>query len=285
LEYYGIIDGYMGQYLKLGETYLQSSWGNAITLFDAVGFFFMYLALNFQLANRKSWRSTSIYWGSGLLNSMLVFGIGIFSGSHSATACTLLNIPYIVFPLMVLIRAFQRQRPTAWVEFVQRKFSSTLYQLLALALLLPSIWINLAKGLAIFGSTRNSVVFTVKEDKALQFNEPGPFAAAQALVFFFYLIPLQFVSLYYLFKATKPRFLWDLTIMQAGAVIQGQFAYMVYSFDQELPEEIRVAHTNNVFWITNLLVLISPYILLLDLLRHKWATPLSAVERILRKSE
>jgi len=190
-----------------------------------------------------------------------------------------------VFPVMALIRAFQRQRPTAWVEDVDRTLLSTIYDLGSAIVLITSIWFTLAKGLAILGCNKGPVPLSVHADKALTLNEPGPFASTQAVVFFFYLLPLQLASLCYHFKTKKPRFIWDLTVIQAGAVMQGQFAYLVYSFDPKLPEELHIAKSNVFFWFANLVVLIAPHLLLLGLLRHKWGQPRSAVERVLRKSE
>lgn len=51
LEFNGFIAKFMSEYLKFGEPYLHSPSGNAITLFDGVGFYIMYLALAFLIAN------------------------------------------------------------------------------------------------------------------------------------------------------------------------------------------------------------------------------------------
>jgi hypothetical protein len=51
LEYHGFISGFMSEYLKMGEPYLHSPWGSAASLFDGIGFYFMYLLLIYQLSN------------------------------------------------------------------------------------------------------------------------------------------------------------------------------------------------------------------------------------------
>jgi hypothetical protein len=51
LEYNGFISSFMSEYLKMGEPYLHSPWGSAISLFDGIGFYFMYLAFIFQMSN------------------------------------------------------------------------------------------------------------------------------------------------------------------------------------------------------------------------------------------
>lgn len=51
VEFNAFISGFMTQYLALGEPYLHSPWGCAITLFDGVGLFAMYLALIHLMSN------------------------------------------------------------------------------------------------------------------------------------------------------------------------------------------------------------------------------------------
>lgn len=53
-----------------------------------------------------------------------------------------------------------------------------------------------------------------------QTQDPAPFAAIQALLCLFWLVPLQAIVLFYTFRLTKPQLLWGLTLVQARLVGQ-----------------------------------------------------------------
>lgn len=79
---------------------------NVLVMIVPIQFFFFFIQFkkfNFKFS-RKSWRSLGIYWGAGIINSMIVLVLGIFSGMHQPTFCTFLNVPYVVFPIFAVIR-------------------------------------------------------------------------------------------------------------------------------------------------------------------------------------
>lgn len=51
LEVNGNVSGFMTQYLKYGEPYLNSSFGFAICLFDGIVYYAMYFIMIFAIAN------------------------------------------------------------------------------------------------------------------------------------------------------------------------------------------------------------------------------------------
>jgi len=136
---------------------------------------------------------------------------------------------------------------------------------------------------------------TVRPESALLYDDPAPFYPIQVLTFYFYMIPAQLVSLYFLFREEKPQFLWEVTVLEAGAMLQvkrqitilkldvtptkrnhcefqAQFSYIMYSFDPSTPVPFRADWTNQQFWITNLVILIVPHLFLLRLYFHQKST-------------
>lgn len=51
IEFKGWIKGFMTEYLQIGEPYLNSPWGYAVTLFDGLCFYSMYLMLIHRISN------------------------------------------------------------------------------------------------------------------------------------------------------------------------------------------------------------------------------------------
>lgn len=68
-------------------------------------------------------------------------------------------------------------------------------------------------------------------DPSLMNNNPAPFAKIQSVVLFFYSLPIQVLCLLYACRATRPQYLWDLAVVNAGIFHQVSFttffAYLV----------------------------------------------------------
>ncbi|ODM92979.1 Transmembrane 6 superfamily member 1, partial [Orchesella cincta] len=278
LEFNGVIRNFMSEYLKLGEPYLASSWGSAIALFDGIGFYFMYLGLVHLISNGKSWRSLGIYWGAGIINSMIVLILGIFTGKHSPTFCTFLNIPYVIFPMVALLRAFKQEKRPSW------NTSSTSIPLKAVDLtiavaLAGCICITLAKGFTALAPMNANVDFLgfVEHEKSFLFDDPAPFPIIQAIVYLLYIVPVQALSLYYCLSSHKPQFLWEITLVHAGVMIQAQFSVIGLAFDPQTPLEFQTSWMAAHFWLYNLLILVVPHVLLWRLLKQHSSTDRKAL--------
>jgi hypothetical protein len=269
LEFNGVIANFMSEYLKFGEPYLHCPWGNAIALFDGTGFYFMYLALAFLLANGKSWRSLGLYWSAGILNSMVVLLFGVAAGKHDPTFCTFLNVPYVFFPIAVFVRALTKESRGEWTKTIKSGAGVKALDVLVALGFIASIWLCLVKGVGAVGNTKGIVLQLLKHEAVLFYDDPAPFAAIQVLVYLFYLVPVQVLSLVYAFKSVKPQYLWEVTLINAGIVMQSQFSYICTALDTQTPEPFRSHWDDMTFWIVNATILAVPHLFLYRLSLHR----------------
>lgn len=79
------------------------------------------------------------------------------------------------------------------------------------------------------------VIRLVQHEPLVLYGDPASFAAIQMLVYLFYLVPIQGISLLFSLKTAKPQFLWELTLLQAGALLQ-------VSESSEFKENFRIMH-------------------------------------------
>ena len=64
------------------------------------------------------------------------------------------------------------------------------------------------------------IIKLVQHEPLVLYGDPASFAAIQLLVYLFYLVPVQGVSLLFSLRTAKPEFLWELTLLHAGALLQ-----------------------------------------------------------------
>ncbi|KAG4073958.1 hypothetical protein HA402_014163 [Bradysia odoriphaga] len=257
LELKGWINGFMSLYLSIGEPYLSSPWGCAIVIFDGTFFYVMYLMLIHNMSNNKSWRSVGIYWVSGIFNSMIVLLFGVASGKHSPTFCTFLNVPYAVFPVIVGIRIFSKEKDLSWN--VDRLRSNGVLADIAVSIgLIYSIWVVFAKGMLSIGSQFRIFQDFLSHERALLDVNPAPFAIIQSLVSLLYALPILIVSLVYIFRQRKPQFVWDLALINGGLLLQAQFSFILTALDSETSATLRSDTLDLVFWLNNLILLLAP---------------------------
>jgi len=264
LEYHGYIKGFMTVYLAKGEPYLQSPWGNAICAHDGTGFYLLYLFLVYQISNGKSWRSTGIYWASALVNSMTVLLFGVACGRHNLTFCTFLNGPWAVVPFVFGIPLFTKEKRPSWNEDgsapgSKSSFGKVLDSVTALGYLL-SIWIIFTKATIVMNTQFAVFLQYWDHERILTYDDPAPFVRIQSLMFLFFILPMQVVSLVYTLQKKKPKFLWEITLAQAGVMFHAQFSVIVTALDPKLEKDVITDLTDVQFWIYNLILLIIPHL-------------------------
>ena len=62
------------------------------------------ICLCFHLEFRRTYRTIGLFWSSSILNSMVVLLLGACLSISGLSWCTLLNIPYVLFPLAVAVQ-------------------------------------------------------------------------------------------------------------------------------------------------------------------------------------
>lgn len=58
----------------------------------------------FNLIFRRSYRTIGLHWSSAILNSMVILLLGACLSQSGPGWCTILNIPYVLFPLAVAVQ-------------------------------------------------------------------------------------------------------------------------------------------------------------------------------------
>ncbi|KAJ6645933.1 Transmembrane 6 superfamily member 1 [Pseudolycoriella hygida] len=271
LELKGYIGGFMSVYLSIGEPYLSSPWGCAIVLFDGICIYVMYLTLIHLVSNSMSWRSVGIYWVSGLINSMIVLLFGVASGKHNPTFCTFLNVPYAVFPIIIAIRLFSKEKETNW-SLERIRANGIVFDLAVAVGLVFSIWTVFAKGMLSIGSQFGIFQDLLNHERALLDVNPAPFAIIQSLVYLFYAAPILLISLVYNFRKRKPQFVWELALINGGTILQAQFSFIVTALDFQTPKELRSDPLDWIFWLNNLGLLIAPQLFIWSLYKSNVLT-------------
>jgi hypothetical protein len=66
--------------------------------------FYLSSEVCFNLIFRRSYRTIGLHWSSAILNSMVVLLLGACLSQSGPGWCTILNIPYVLFPLAVAMQ-------------------------------------------------------------------------------------------------------------------------------------------------------------------------------------
>lgn len=107
----------------------------------------------------------------------------------------------------------------------------------------------------------------LSHEKALLDVNPAPFAIIQSLAFLFYSLPILIISLVYIFRKSKPQYVWDLALINAGLVLQAQFSFIVTALDFQTPSELKSDPLDVLFWMNNLILMIAPQLFLWSIYR------------------
>lgn len=256
LELDGIISGFVNVYLKVGEPYLRCSHGAMASYWHGTVMYAMHLMMLAALTWDGNLYCVALFWCGSNVNSTLVLLLGVATGKHGIT-------PGAVFYLLVAFASpcflYQlRHQRIAYVTTVPKeRLSKRKQDIIFLLYLLAASFITIFRGLAVLGTNIgwiNRYVATV--EPYLQQRDPAPFPKMQMLVYLFHHLPLQLASAYALLV---PGCQWmpDLSLLIAGAVLQGQVSHIGASFHPRTPYVMRVPPEPSSwlsFWIVNLLL-------------------------------
>ena len=109
-----LASGFAGFYLKVGEPYLNTSFGTLSNLWDGVVHFFLYLRIVYCIDNGKGYRDTLLFYLGSMLCSMIHMLFGGLGGIHAGFyPATLLALPYVILPVCALFSVMNSPRPVS----------------------------------------------------------------------------------------------------------------------------------------------------------------------------
>ncbi|XP_021936723.1 transmembrane 6 superfamily member 1-like isoform X2 [Zootermopsis nevadensis] len=269
LEMDGIVHGFLTLYLKHGEPYLVSAWGAVVAYWDGTVFLTCYIIMAYLSSNGRSYRTIGLHWSSAILNSMVILLLGACLSQSGPGWCTILNIPYVLFPLAVAVQCLA-ETPKPLHQPQTNGKPSWLDKALVF-LLIESSLAALLKGLATCGSKQYVPTwYRTMAEPILQEEEPAPFAAIQGLVTLFYFLPGYLVVAWGIMVNPGQRWLQDLAVILAGATLHAGGSTVGIVLHKLTKPEHQLTSTVNhsaywAFWGVNILLSIVPQIVALRL--------------------
>ena len=98
------IKGFIGYYFVHGEPYLATTFGVLTTGWDSIVNYAFYFIIVYCIDNGKNYRNFLLFYLGNMISGMILLLGGVFMGAYAAFyPCTLLNIPYFVFPVYAFI--------------------------------------------------------------------------------------------------------------------------------------------------------------------------------------
>lgn len=259
LELDGLISNFMGFYFIEGEPYLNTSHGAVISYWDGIVHFILGLAIISLYCQRQSYRTFGLYWAGSILNSMVVLIPGGIAGNHPFKLSILLNIPYLILPLLagfkllhdrpIMSTTIQKFKPI-WERPVDAFFF--LYFIIA-------IFLSLFRGLAVLGGNAEAMkeyIHTIEPYLADETNFPK----FQMIVYGYFFLAYYLGAAYALIFPGQ-AWMADWSLIHAGAAAQAQFAHIAGSFHHRTSESLRPPQNGFpalTYWFINLLLFIVP---------------------------
>lgn len=260
LELDGIISGFVNVYLKVGEPYLRCSHGALASYWHGTAMYAMHLMMLAALTWDGNLYDVALFWCGSNMNSALVLLLGVATGKHGIT-------PGAVFYLLVALASpfFLYQLRHQRINFVATGSRERLWKrkqdIAFLLCLFATGFITIFRGLAVLGTNVGWINrYVAAVEPYLQQKDPAPFPKMQMLVYLFHHLPVQLASA---FALLVPGCQWmpDLSLLAAGATLQGQVTHIGASFHPRTPYVMRVPPEPASwlgFWAVNLLLGFTP---------------------------
>jgi len=134
------------------------------------------------------------------------------------------------------------------------------------------MFITIGKGITALSPETKSIdyVHLLIHERSFFIDDPAPFAILQAIVYLFYIVPIQIISIYCLLFNTVPSYLWEVSLIYAGIVMQAQFSVIGLALDPQTPTAKKSDWRDGYFWLYNLFILIVPHVMVMRLkLQHR----------------
>lgn len=297
LEADGYVSGFMTNYLKNGEPYLATPYGSVTAYWDGTVHYALYLFMLAAMACRWNYRSLGLYWVGSIVNSLLVFlPAGAFLGKHGVRWSFLLNVPYIIIPVVSAVRFLrQRDSPRNLADKSLVVTSGRLgalcrrpVDLLFIIAMIFSAFLAFLRGFAVLGCPSDVTLYYIKRVEPY-LQEPAAFPKAQMLVYMYYFVPFYVMGICSLLVpgcSAMP----DWALVFAGAAAQGQTTHVVTSFHRRTLAQYHVpGDAYSVFLLINVfLLLVIPHLFALRCCCFPaffQQTSDTSAERVQRKSE
>lgn len=241
LELEGFVKGFMEFYLREGEPYLRSAYGNAINWWDGIGHFSMYIIMIALASYGRDFRMVGLYWVGSIAHSMIVFMPGNMTGNKGLRWSYLLNVPYVFVPFFAGVRFIREGMRVKHKNQLRVKTPSLMdlaTNLLFLVLFICATAVAGFRMISVLGCKTPIAVYYAKNiDPYLM--DPGQYGKMQALLYFYYFIPFYIAAICSLLFANQ-HWIKDWSIIHAGASTQAQLVYITCSFHWRTEAEFRV---------------------------------------------
>jgi hypothetical protein len=232
-------------YLEEGEVYLKTGHGLFINYWDGTVHYTLYLIMLYYMLTKqtqtKFYRFLSLFWCGSIINSLIVLVGGATVGEYGADikpSC-LLNIPYMVFPLIFMLRQF-RARPNFIQQQIKENNNTSMipktlllrpFDIFFVAYMIFAIIFAFYRVLHVL-ETPMMATSIYYEYEPYILNKSG-FPLVQLLIYAFYFVPYYCAAiialLFYNKQPSKFQWLPDWTMVHAGAAAQAQFSYLCSS--------------------------------------------------------
>lgn len=210
------------------------------------------------------------------MNSLVVFLPGNVIGKFGSQIkeSYLLNLPYILFPLVFAVREFRKESPASAAkgrEPVRRGFFLLLIDVILACWLVFAIVLAFFRAFVVMNSPREWTNWWIEGFEPILTCE-GKWPILQILAYVYYFVPFYVAALNSLYDPRGKTWFPDWAAIHAGAALQGQFSYIypavhqIPTFPSTYPNLTWVpipASGEFVFWAINLSLVVFPVLLFL----------------------